>query len=428
MPLATHPQSFYAIATNPHPESALRFDAGLSVVDEGVARAVAEHVRRRGVEFGTSVIAGAIEIQAARLGFQLKTNVLRDGVANYDPRAKRTVFGEVLSLQSGVVAVEIQEPARDGPYHSRHASDVPDVAYSDWTICVYGIGSDAALDWSTRFQAELSEMFSVEFTPRYKHERVESLRSNTSTDIDFPLSDLDAAQTLTRSRPRELALDLARASAMRLDPSGDPEISELLRAGIVKNDPVSGRAFISDLGRTILAGSNWMTVAFCDALRRSGVTSNDILVNVLDRGHETDVFFSVCGELVMVELKADRFSMGHAYSFGAKIRFYRPDHALVVTCDVLDTDARVHLEESRPAPPPNAGWFVGFKDDPVDSSYANLQIAERVEDLGPTVAGLVETIRLRHAAASLERILSTASLVPIDVLNGLAKTLDQDRV
>jgi hypothetical protein len=74
-------------------------------------------------------------------------------------------------------------------------------------------------------------------------------------------------------------------------------------------------------------------------------------------GDEVDCLTNVNGELVLFELKDKEFSLGNAYSFGAKIGIIRPEHAVILTTEVVGNDAKEHFERSRLAQrSPHVRW------------------------------------------------------------------------
>ncbi len=106
---------------------------------------------------------------------------------------------------------------------------------------------------------------------------------------------------------------------------------------------------ISSLGRRLLDGSWWMSVLLMERLRELGIDYDSMLLEQKSGGDELDCFADLSGELALSELKDKEFSLGNAYSFGAKIGIHRPQHAVVVTTSHVGNDAKEHFRRSQDA-------------------------------------------------------------------------------
>lgn len=93
----------------------------------------------------------------------------------------------------------------------------------------------------------------------------------------------------------------------------------------------------------LLDGSNWMSLCAERSLRVLGIGANWILREVIDGPNQLDVVANFDGDLVLMELKDNRFSIGHAYPFVGKCSQYRPDVAIVVSTEGIDPDVKEYI-------------------------------------------------------------------------------------
>jgi hypothetical protein len=161
---------------------------------------------------------------------------------------------------------------------------------------------------------------------------------------------------------------------------------------------------VTDRGRQMLDGSHWFSILLVDELRRLGVPSKSILVEQTQGGDEMDVLAEISGELVLFELKDKEFSLGNAYSFGAKIGIIRPDHSVIVTTDRVGNDARDHFKRAGDAqrrPRHNSPWErIESAEPPAEA----VQYIEGLNSLRPRLEEIVSGIY----AGDAQRILATS--------------------
>ena len=99
-------------------------------------------------------------------------------------------------------------------------------------------------------------------------------------------------------------------------------------------------------GQSLLDSSRWFSLLLLQELLELGIPEDRILIDQTSRGEEFDCLVDVSGRLVFFELKDKEFSLGNAYSFGAKIGIIRPDFPVIVTTDRVAVDARDHFQRS----------------------------------------------------------------------------------
>jgi hypothetical protein len=66
-----------------------------------------------------------------------------------------------------------------------------------------------------------------------------------------------------------------------------------------------------------------------EELQKVGVSFDQTLTEQQVGGDEVDCLANISGELVFFELKDKDFSLGNAYSFGAKMGIIRPEHSVI---------------------------------------------------------------------------------------------------
>jgi hypothetical protein len=98
----------------------------------------------------------------------------------------------------------------------------------------------------------------------------------------------------------------------------------------------------------MLNQSFWTTVKLVRALREIGIQDENILLNLREGADEIDAFIDLDGVLLMVELKDNEFSMGHAYPFAGRISQYKPVYALIVSTQGIDVDVKQYFGRVKP--------------------------------------------------------------------------------
>jgi hypothetical protein len=117
----------------------------------------------------------------------------------------------------------------------------------------------------------------------------------------------------------------------------------------LKTEPREKSVGATPLGRSLVDKSRWMTVVLVNELTMLGIPLEHIFIEQMDGGNEMDCLAIMAGDMVMFELKDNEFSLGHAYSFGAKVGVQRPNLSVVITTDKVAKDAKAHFEQVRKA-------------------------------------------------------------------------------
>jgi hypothetical protein len=174
---------------------------------------------------------------------------------------------------------------------------------------------------------------------------------------------------------------------------------------------------ITDLGRFLLDKSRWFSLLLLTELTRLGIPLDRILLDQQSGGDELDCVADISGELTFFELKDKEFSLGNAYSFGAKIGIIRPRYRVIVTTEHVGNDAKEHFQRSETAvarrryepefyevDEPKAIWYI-----------------EGTNNLRPKLEELVTEIYAEDAARMLSDVLPFASLNPSALLKALQR-------
>jgi hypothetical protein len=104
---------------------------------------------------------------------------------------------------------------------------------------------------------------------------------------------------------------------------------------------------VTDIGRLLLDKSRWMSILVRHELVQLGVPDKDILLECQIGSDEIDCIALISGEVTIFELKDKDFSMGNAYSFGAKMSILNSEHAVVVTTESVSPDVKSHFDRTR---------------------------------------------------------------------------------
>jgi hypothetical protein len=125
-------------------------------------------------------------------------------------------------------------------------------------------------------------------------------------------------------------------------------------------------------------------------------------------GDEMDCIADIGGELVFFELKDKEFSLGNAYSFGAKIGIIRPDYRIIATTERVANDAKEHFQRSEVA------VRRRFDSDfyrPNSEPHA-MRYIEGVNNLRPGLEGLITEINTEDVVRIASEVLPLATLAP----------------
>jgi hypothetical protein len=102
---------------------------------------------------------------------------------------------------------------------------------------------------------------------------------------------------------------------------------------------------VSELGKSLLSGSHWMTVWVTARLQELGVPLSAVMWNLAESGEEVDILVDFLNRLWIIELKDREFGSGDAHPFNYRRVRYRADEAVVITTEKVSGDAKRVFEE-----------------------------------------------------------------------------------
>lgn len=202
----------------------------------------------------------------------------------------------------------------------------------------------------------------------------------SSGDTAGALRKLDLADLLAKEH-----VIICRKSSNLVNRVDDPQkVEQMSKMGVlcscgapIENERLERFLRPSDTLIRLLDGSFWMTARLVEVLAKKGISKDRILLTVQQGTEELDAFVDVDGTLLVFELKDSLFSMGHAYSFGARLGLYKPKVGVVLTTKGVAPEVRTHFERIKPD--------------------ARIVYVERLEDLEGAAAEIVESIRSEWA-------------------------------
>ncbi|WP_328851323.1 hypothetical protein OG994_26330 [Micromonospora globbae] len=202
----------------------------------------------------------------------------------------------------------------------------------------------------------------------------------------------------------------ARTPVLRYASDEDAEALAALNVRCSCGQPVQGEkrersVTVTKLGRSLVDKSRWMTVLLVEELRSLGVPLEHIFIEQLDGGDEMDCLAVIAGDTVLFELKDKEFSLGHAYSFAAKVGILRPDLSAVITTDKVGNDAREHFERAKKASMEGSRQRTL----PVGSAPVFVEGVERLQD---ELRAIGSTLTLDDANMFFEDVFLQAALSP----------------
>jgi hypothetical protein len=181
----------------------------------------------------------------------------------------------------------------------------------------------------------------------------------------------------------------------------------------ITDEKVDTAVSISDRGQWLLDGSHWFTLLLINTLIECGVPLDQILVDQVAGGDEMDCIADLGGEIALFELKDKEFSLGNAYSFGAKIGIIEPRYSVIVTTEYVGNDAKEHFARSRRRS--REGWMVSDE----SGSEQTVFYIEGMDNFKSGLMDLISRASLAHAEEALSDVMQRGALPLSIVLNSL---------
>lgn len=334
-------------------------------------------------------------------------------------------------------------------------------------ICAY-VGPEIESDAYRGFRDLVSDFFRIELQPfYYPSRRFRELRAEADVGpVSAPdAAELKAARALADAATRKLAVAIKASGGLLVSdlPAQIPSDQEragdirktLEEAGLITGDIVvickqtdtqvnrvpseetlkrlsreglrcaCGRSIgeerieealsITESGRRLLDSSRWMHLLLVSELLDLGIPRDGILLEQQIGGDEIDCFAEISGELAFFELKDKTFSLGNAYSFGAKLGLVQAEHPLIITTEYVGNDAKEHFERAAAAAGPRSRGRAG-----ASSSVDNLRYIEGIGNLPEGLENLVGAVYTKDAASLVSAIFASGSLDARAVVAALA--------
>jgi hypothetical protein len=243
----------------------------------------------------------------------------------------------------------------------------------------------------------------------------EDARART-TEIDEALRNGGLVETEVFVHCKKTSTQAGRAPSMEV-------LEQWAEAGLkcgcgrkITDERVEEALTLTNDARQLLESSRWMSVLLHKELRDLGVQPAHIAIEQKTGEDELDCLAVVSGELVLFELKDKEFSLGDAYSFGAKIGIIEPEHPVIVTTERVGNDARDHFTRAGVGGP-RRRENVYFE----ASGEEHIRYVEGLENLTAGLRELVSQIHSRDAASILRPVLTLGSISASGLVEGVGR-------
>lgn len=250
------------------------------------------------------------------------------------------------------------------------------------------------------------------------HDRIEGLTENLK-DTRLIESEIVVVCTkthgqITRSPTREVINELSEKGIKCA--CGKPLNEERMEEALT----------ITDLGRSLLEKSRWLTILLVEELCSVGLTRDAMLLGQSPVDDGVDCIANISGEVTLFELAEREFNLGDAYSLGAKIGVIRPQNPVIITTERVGNDAKEHFIRAR-----LTGAAKEF-DDPLTSRHeeprerGEITYIEGVENLHPIIERVANGIYQKDAIQCLNSVLSLAAFDGRSLLRALEGVINAE--
>lgn len=169
----------------------------------------------------------------------------------------------------------------------------------------------------------------------------------------------------------------------------------------ISSERVEEALTVTDLGRSLLDRSRWLTIVVVNDLVEMGVPLDGLLIEQQLGGDEVDCLASIGTELVLFELKDKEFNLGSAYSLGAKIGIVRPTRAVIVSTEHVGGDAKEHFARARDAARKHSSQLpYATPQDETEIVYI-----EGLDDVRPAIARMLQEMFIRDVESLIGEVL-----------------------
>lgn len=156
-----------------------------------------------------------------------------------------------------------------------------------------------------------------------------TLRSEGLLVVEYLLQCRKTSSPLGRFGTRN-EIEKPEFTSVRCPTCGAPFASELATEGYS----------LSQLGRSLVEQSHWMTVWVTKLLTELGIPVENIVWNVSEAGEEVDIIAEVLNQLWIFEIKDRDFGSGDAHPFNYRQVRFGAQRAIIVTTGTVQKDAK----------------------------------------------------------------------------------------
>lgn len=373
--------------------------AKMSIKDSARVRAFIQELRSG----WTGVVGTAQAAQRAALGVDETWDKWGNRLSSRAilfSEARMLVDGEYFAVEHGAVAVAFEGDTRELErrfYETEGDIDQMSVAtgFVEVSLLTYAEHEN----YKSRVLEAAKEHLNVDLEVSHvRNRQFDELRTELVAE-DIPVSEaiLTAARALTPRSHRDLAVAIKSARGLLVadiekrpgltKAKAKEALAQLTEAGVIESEvvvvcgstgnqvarvqnadqlatlgeqglrcgcgkPISDETpdklySVTETGTTLIDKSRWMSVLVRQSLVEMGVPENDILLECLVGSDEIDCLALISGQTVIFELKDKEFSLGNAYSFGAKVSIIQPSHAVIVTTEHTPDAVREHFNRTQ---------------------------------------------------------------------------------
>lgn len=308
-----------------------------------------------------------------------------------------SVLSEVFVVEGGVVVITASSDRRFR-FQTLSGRAVPDFEESDLTVMLSAMVSGDATDLLDEFAAAIRDGVGLDLEEyRFPSTRFEQIREEAvSEDLPSDEATIRVAETLADRDLRTLAVSIKSSrgllskdlpKVMGRQEGSDELVAQLIAGGVAATESVvvcsttqtqvarvpdkkslsklakeglrcaCGKPIdqetpedlltVTDAGSLLLDKSRWLSVLVREELVNFGVPASDVLLECMVGTDEIDCIACVSGEVMIFELKDKVFSVGNAYSFGAKMSLFNAEQSVIVTTEEVSSDVKTHFSRTR---------------------------------------------------------------------------------
>ncbi len=239
----------------------------------------------------------------------------------------------------------------------------------------------------------------------YRHWDLKWLRTTASMRTDafrakvgyhLPATNVEkiaAAVCLVNPAHRALLQQFLKNRKQSLPDASPAHLSALLNARLLSVTNNTNQYIPTDLAKTMIKSSHWMTVWLTQQLMQQGIPEKDVIWGLTEDGEEVDLVVLMLEKVIFFELKDGDFEAGHAQRFHhRKVKFNADKLAILVTGRVSDPAKKV---------------FADF--DPKDSAHPiYIEGLDKVNDALPKLLHNTVMAMINEKCKELDKVMDTS--------------------